>query len=59
MVGIAARAERLRVAMRVVRQKVKDENVETDRDLLDWLRFAQRETQGVKLDLAKLEEAYA
>ena len=54
MVGIAAKAERLRVAMRVVRQKVKGETVETDRDLLDWLRFAQSETRGVKLDLAKI-----
>lgn len=44
MVGIAARAERMRMTMRVVRQKVKGETVETERDLLDWLRFAQSET---------------
>jgi transposase-like protein len=59
MVGIAGRAERLRITMRVVRRKVRDETVETDRDLLDWLKFAQSETQGVKLDLAKLAAACA
>jgi hypothetical protein len=45
--------------MRAVRQKVSDEAVETDRDLLDWLRFAQSETQGIKIDLTRLAEAYA
>ena len=54
MVGIAAKAERLRLAKRVVREKVKGEIVETDRDLLDWLRFAQSETRDIKLGLAKL-----
>jgi predicted transcriptional regulator len=54
MVGIAAKAERLRFAQRVVRQKVKGEIVETNRDLLDWLRFVQSETRDVKLDLILL-----
>jgi transposase-like protein len=56
MIDISARAERMRIAMRAIRQKVKGETVETNRDLLDWLRFAQSETQGVNLGLAKLAE---
>jgi len=55
MVDIAGRAERLRMAMRVVRRKCE----ESDKDLLDWLKFAQSETDGIKLDLASLVEAAA
>jgi hypothetical protein len=58
MVGIASRAERLRLAMRVVRQKTGQE-IETDKDLLDWLKFAQSETDGIKLDLTAISEAAA
>lgn len=57
MVDVAGRAERLRIAMRVVRQKVSDKYVLTEKDLLDWLKFAQSETDGIKLDLAALTEA--
>ena len=58
MVGVASRAERLRLAMRVVRQRVQVETgrVLSDRDLLDWLKYAQSETDGVKLDMSKLLE---
>lgn len=60
MIGISGRAERLRIAMRAVRQKVRDDGtVTTDRDLLDWLKFAQSETDGIKLDLASIAEAQA
>lgn len=54
MVGIASRAERLRLAMRVVRARTKDSIPETEKDLLEWLKFAQSETDGIKLDLTKL-----
>lgn len=54
MVGIASRAERLRIAQRVARQQVQGGLVHTEKDLLDWLKFAQSETDGIKLDLAKL-----
>ena len=57
MVGIATRAERLRLAMRAVRQKMKGETISTDKDVLDWLKYAQGETDGVKLDLAALLES--
>lgn len=58
MVGIAQRAERLRLAMRVARQRVRDDgSVATEKDLLDWLKYAQGETDGVKLDLTALAEA--
>src|SRR5690606_7989190 len=52
MSGISTRAERLRIAMRVARQKVREETGEilTTKDILDWLKFAQSETDGVKLD---------
>lgn len=57
MVGVANRAARLRLAMRVVRDKTKSEAPATDKDLLDWLKFAQSETDGIKLDLTKLATA--
>ena len=57
MVGIASRAERLRIAQRIARQRVKDNAVLSEKDLLDWLKFAQSETDGIKLDLATLIEA--
>lgn len=58
MVGIASRAERLRLAQRVIRQKTEEDGaLSTKADALDWLKFAQSETDGVKLDLAKLAAA--
>lgn len=58
MVGIASRAERLRLAMKVIRQKVAKEGaIQTEKDLLDWIKFAQSETDGAKLDLAAVLEA--
>lgn len=58
MIDISSRAERLRMAMRVVRQKVRaDGTVETDKDLLDWLKYAQSETTGIKLGFSKGEVA--
>ena len=57
MVGVALRAERLRIVHRVIRQMIKDDgNVPTEKDILDWLKYAQSETNGVKLDLAALAE---
>ena len=47
---IASRAERLRIAMQAVRQRVRDDGtIDTDRDVLDWLKFAQSETTGIRL----------
>lgn len=57
MLGIASRAERLRLAQRVVSQKLIGSKIQTDKDVLDWLKFAQSETDGVKLDLGKLSAA--
>jgi hypothetical protein len=57
MVNVSSRAERLRLAMRVVRAKTKGEVPQTDKDLLEWLKFAQSETDGIKLDLTKLSAA--
>jgi transposase-like protein len=54
LIGIATRAERIRLAMRVVRQKTQaDGTIETKADTLDWLKFAQSETDGSKSDLAE------
>jgi hypothetical protein len=59
MVGIASRGERLRIASKAVRAKIQDEGnmVLTGKDVLDWLKFAQSETDGAKLDLASIFEA--
>jgi len=54
MIGIAGRAERIRIAKRVIRQKATGKLVTTDKDVLDWLKFAQSETDGAKLDFGKL-----
>lgn len=54
MVSVSSRAERLRIAMRVVRDKVSGEKVDTEKDLLEWLKFAQSETDGIKLQLSQL-----
>lgn len=57
MIGISSRAERLRIAMKVARQRVRDDHVTTEKDILEWLKFAQSETDGAKLDLAALFSA--
>ena len=58
MIDVASRAERLRIVMRVVRQKVRaDGTVETYKDVLDWLKFAQSETTGIRLGFSKGEVA--
>ncbi|HEU4770140.1 MAG TPA: helix-turn-helix domain-containing protein [Pyrinomonadaceae bacterium] len=58
MIDISSRAERLRFAMRVVRQKVREDGtLETEKDLLDWLKYAQSETTGIKLGFSKGEVA--
>ena len=56
MMHISSRAERLRIAMRVARARTRGEVPETEKDLLDWLKFAQSETDGAKIDLSKLAE---
>lgn len=53
MTGIAVRAERLRQAKRIVAQL----EGKTTKDLLEWLKYAQSETDGITLDLAKLAAA--
>jgi len=58
MTDIASRAERLRLAKRAVRQAIdEDGKLTTKADVLDWLKFAQSETDGIRLDLAKLAAA--
>lgn len=54
LIDIADRSERLRIAMRNVRDKVSDERLETKADLLDWLKYAQSEINGIKLNLTAL-----
>lgn len=56
MTDIAARAERLRIAKRMIReiqeQAEQAETLPTSKDLLDWLRYAQSETDGASIGLA-------
>ena len=53
MVGIANKAFRLRLAKQVIRKL----GTETKEDLLAWLKYAQGETDGIKLDLTALLSA--
>ena len=61
LVGVARRAERIRIATRAVRQKVQDDGafIVTDKDVLDWLKYLQSETDGAKFDLSALVENFA
>jgi uncharacterized protein YjcR len=58
MTDIASRAERLRIAKRIVRD-LSSKNRPTQKDLLEWLKYAQSETDGAKIDFAPILEAYA
>lgn len=50
LTGISLRAERMRIVKRVVRQSVKDDQkVKTTKDILEWLKHAQSETNGTDL----------
>jgi hypothetical protein len=58
MTGIAMRSERIKITKRVVRQRIMDTDlILSEKDILDWLKFAQSETDGIKLDLAALLDA--
>jgi len=60
MVGIASRAQRLRYANRtILKQLNEDGSLHTEKDVLDWIKYAQSETDGAKLDLSKLAELLA
>jgi hypothetical protein len=57
MTGVANRAERLRVAMRVIRSRLNEDGIpQSEKDVLEWLKFAQSETHGARLDFGKLAE---
>ena len=56
MVGMANKGERLRLAKKIIRQFV-DKQHPTQKDLLEWVKYAQSETDGIKLDLATLIDA--
>jgi len=59
MMGAATRAERIRIAKKAVREALKQTKI-TEKDLLDWLKYMQSETDGIKLGLADdLTEALA
>lgn len=61
MTDLAARAERLRMAKRVVRgitdQAEKAGTLPTSKDLLDWLKYAQSEMDGATIGLAAFLES--
>ena len=60
MFGLATRAERLRLAKRVIRERLNHTAIPpSNKDLLDWLKYFQSETDGAKLDLTSLLEAVA
>jgi predicted transcriptional regulator len=50
LTGISLRAERLRIVKRVISQSVKDDQkIRTNKDILEWLKHAQSETNGTDL----------
>lgn len=50
LTGISLRAERLRIVKRVIRQSIKDDQkIKTTKDVLEWLKHAQSETNGTDL----------
>lgn len=50
LTGISLRSERLRIIKRIIRQSVKDDQkIKTDKDLLEWLKYAQSETNGTDI----------
>ena len=48
LTGMATRAARLRLAKRMIEKL----GTQTEKDLLEWLKFAQSETTGAVSDLA-------
>lgn len=50
LTGVAHKAERLRLAKRAINQL----GIRTEKDLLDWLKYMQSETDGIKLDFTEL-----
>jgi len=56
MVGIASKGERLRLAKKIIRELISKQHP-TQKDLLEWVKYAQSETDGIKLDLAALIDA--
>ena len=58
MVGIANKGERLRLAKKIIRGLEKKQHP-TQKDLLEWVKYAQSETDGIKLDIASLIDAAA
>lgn len=50
LTGISLRSERLRIIKRIIRQSVREEQkIKTEKDLLEWLKYAQSETNGTDL----------
>jgi hypothetical protein len=57
MTGAANRSERIRLAMRVIRSRMDEQGIpQSEKDVLEWLKFAQSETHGARLDFGKLAE---
>jgi uncharacterized protein YerC len=56
MVGMANKGERLRLAKKIIRKFTAKEHP-TQKDLLEWVKYAQSETDGIKLDIASLINA--
>ena len=52
LLGISSKAARLRIAMRAINQKTTGKILKTERDLLDWLKYAQSETDGANFNLS-------
>ena len=63
MVGAASKAERMRIAKRIIRKldppDSKRRRAPTNKDLLDWLKYVQVEAEGAKVNIDGLLELIA
>lgn len=56
MRGLAIRAERTRVAKRAIKRMIDEEtgDIKTSKDILDWLKYMQSETNGAIFSIPEL-----
>lgn len=49
--GLALRSERIRLAMQIIDKKIAGSS---KKDVLDWIKFLQSETDGARIDVTAL-----
>lgn len=55
MYGYGSKAERMRLINKAIRQYIRDDMIDTGRtELIDWMREARMNVDGVRLDIAHM-----